>query len=59
MPAQGIMVAVGDAEEEEDADVEAVAVEGEAVAVEGDEEELAPHLQTICETHKWQEVVEE
>ncbi len=46
------MVEVGDAEEDEDAHVE-------AVAVEGDEEMLPHHLQTICETHKWQEAGEE
>jgi hypothetical protein len=40
------MVAVGDAEEDADTEVE-------PVVVEGDEEELAPHLQTICETRKW------
>ena len=52
MPAQGIMVEIGDAEEDEDADVE-------AVVVERDEEVLAPHLQTICETRRGQEDVEE
>ncbi len=48
MPAQGIMGEIGDAEGEGDADVEVVVV----VVVEGDEEVLAPRLQTICETRK-------
>ena len=46
------MVEIGDAEEDEDADVEVVVVvEEEAVH--------AHRLQTICETRKWQEDVEE
>ena len=52
MPAQGIMVEIGDAGEDEDADVEVV------VAV-GEEAVHAHRLQTICETCKWQEDVGE
>jgi hypothetical protein len=49
------MVEIRDAEGEGDTDVEVVMV----VVVEGDEEVLAPRLQTICKTRKWQEAVEE
>ena len=43
------MLEIGDAKEEEDAeDVEVVVVGGDKVV-------LAHHLQTTCETHKWQE----
>jgi hypothetical protein len=52
MPAQGIMVEIGDAEEDEVADAEVV------VGV-GEEAVHAHRLQTICETHKWQEDMEE
>jgi hypothetical protein len=52
MPAQGIMVELGDAEEDVDAEVEVVVVEGEEAV-------LAHRLQTICETRKRQEDVEE
>jgi hypothetical protein len=48
------MVEIGDAEEDEDADVEVVVVEG------GDKVVVpTPRLHTICETRKWQEDVEE
>ena len=46
------MVEIGDAEEDEDPDVEVV------VAV-GEEAVHAHRLQTICKTRKWQEDVEE
>ena len=46
------MVEIGDTEEDEDADVEVVVVEEEEAV-------LAHRLQTICETRKWQEDVEE
>jgi hypothetical protein len=46
------MVEIGDTEEDEDADAEVV------VAV-GEEAVHAHRLQTICETCKWQEDVEE
>ena len=52
MPEQGITVEIGDAEEDEDADVRVV------VAV-GEEAVHAHRLQTIRETRKWQEDVEE
>jgi hypothetical protein len=52
MRVQGIMVEIGDAEEDEDPDVEVV------VAV-GEEAVHAHRLQTICETRKWQEDVAE
>ena len=42
------MPEIGDVEENADADVE-------VVEVEGDEAVLAHRLQTICEAHKWQE----
>ncbi len=52
MLAQGIMVEIGDAGEDEDADVEVVAVV--------EEEAVHAHcLQTICETRRWQEDVGE
>ncbi len=50
-PVQSTMEEFAGAEGEEDVDVEGVAVEGGEV--------LVPCLQTICETHKWQEAVEE
>jgi hypothetical protein len=43
---------IGDVEEDKVADAE-------AVVVERDEAVLAPHLQTICETRKWQEDADE
>ena len=46
------MVEIGDAEEDEDANVEVVMVEGEEAV-------LTYHLHNICETRKWQEDVEE
>jgi hypothetical protein len=46
---QGIMEEIMDAEGEEDADVEVVTVQGD--------EEVVPHLQTICKIRKWQEDV--
>ena len=46
------MVEIGDAEEDEDADVEVVVVVGEEAV-------HAHSLQTIRETRKWQEDVEE
>ena len=52
MPEQGITVEIGDAEEDEDADVEVV------VAV-GEEAVRAHRLQTTRGTRKWQEAVEE
>ena len=52
MPEQGITVEIGDADEDEDADEEVV------VAV-GEEAVHAHRLQTICESRKWQEDVEE
>jgi hypothetical protein len=48
MPAQGIMVEIGDAGKDKDADVVVVVVvEEEAVH--------AHRLQTICKTRRWQE----
>ena len=47
MQAQGIMVEIGDAEEDEDAGVEEVVVEGEEAV-------LAHRLQPTCETRKRQ-----
>ena len=47
MPAQGIMVEIGDAEEDADADVDV-----EVVVVEEEEAVLAHRLQTICKTRK-------
>ena len=52
MPEQGITVEIGDVEEDKDADVA-------VVVVVGDEAVHAHHLQTIHETRKWQEDVEE
>ena len=52
MPEPGITVEIGDAEEDEDADVEGVVVVGEEAV-------HAHHLQTIRKTRKWQEDVEE
>ena len=52
MPDQGITVEIGDAEEDEDADVAVVVVVGEEAV-------HAHRLQTIRETRKWQEDVEE
>jgi hypothetical protein len=52
MLAQGIMVEIGDVEEDEDAGVEVVVVEGEEAVLEH-------RLHTICETRKRQEDVEE
>ena len=46
------MPEIGDAEEDEDAEVE-------VVVGEGDEAVLAHCLQTTCETRKWQEDKEE
>ncbi len=46
------MPEIGDAKENEDADVEVVVVEGEEAV-------LAHRLQTTCETRKWQEDEEE
>ncbi len=46
------MAEMGDAEEDEDADVEVVMVVEEEAA-------HAHHLQTICETRRWQEDVGE
>ena len=46
------MVEIGDAEEDEVADVVVVVVVGEEAV-------HAHRLQTICETRKWQEDVEE
>jgi hypothetical protein len=49
---QGITVEIGNAEENEDADMEGVVVVGEEAV-------HAHRLQTICESRKWQEDVEE
>jgi hypothetical protein len=46
---QGIMEEIADAEGEEDADMEVVAVQGD--------EEVVPHFQTICKIRKRQEDV--
>ncbi len=46
-PVQGIMQEIADAEGEEDADVEVVAVQGD--------KEIIPCLQTMCEIRKQQE----
>ena len=46
------MPEIGDVEEDEDADVEVVVVEGEEAV-------LAHRLQTTCKARKWQEDEEE